>query len=261
MPPPAVPVGRRPVLQRAADVELVSTGCWPRRGRPRSSSSTTARPTAPPSSLAKVDDPRVRVLCHERNHGKGAALRTGFAAASADYVIVQDADLEYDPAEYGVDARAARGRAAPTSCSAPGSSPAARTASCTSGTRSATGCSRCCRTCSPTSTSPTWRRATRRSAARSSTRSTIEEDRFGFEPEITAKVARGGWRIYEVGISYAGRTYDEGKKIGWRDGVRGAGLHRPLLARPASVSAVGLGRAVNAGVAAPRRRRRGCPSG
>ena len=48
----------------------------------------------------------------------------------------------------------------------------------------------------------------------------LEEDRFGIEPEITAKVARGGWRIYEVGISYSGRTYDEGKKIGWRDGVR-----------------------------------------
>ncbi|NDE79970.1 MAG: glycosyltransferase family 2 protein, partial [Actinobacteria bacterium] len=48
----------------------------------------------------------------------------------------------------------------------------------------------------------------------------IEEDRFGFEPEITAKLARGRWRIYEVGISYSGRTYDEGKKIGWRDGVR-----------------------------------------
>jgi hypothetical protein len=48
----------------------------------------------------------------------------------------------------------------------------------------------------------------------------IEEDRFGFEPEVTAKVAAGGWRIYEVGISYSGRTYDEGKKIGWRDGVR-----------------------------------------
>jgi hypothetical protein len=50
----------------------------------------------------------------------------------------------------------------------------------------------------------------------------IEEDRFGFEPEITAKVARGGWRVYEVGISYSGRTYAEGKKIGWRDGVRAA---------------------------------------
>jgi hypothetical protein len=48
----------------------------------------------------------------------------------------------------------------------------------------------------------------------------LEEDRFGFEPEVTAKVAAGGWRIYEVGISYSGRTYDEGKKIGWRDGVR-----------------------------------------
>jgi hypothetical protein len=48
----------------------------------------------------------------------------------------------------------------------------------------------------------------------------IEEDRFGFEPEITAKVARGGWRVYEVGISYSGRTYAEGKKIGWRDGFR-----------------------------------------
>ena len=59
----------------------------------------------------------------------------------------------------------------------------------------------------------------------------LEEDRFGFEPEITAKVAAGGWRIYEVGISYSGRTYDEGKKIGWRDGVQGDVLHRALLAR------------------------------
>ena len=61
--------------------------------------------------------------------------------------------------------------------------------------------------------------------------STLEEDRFGFEPEITAKVAAGDWRIYEVGISYSGRTYDEGKKIGWRDGVRALVLHRALLAR------------------------------
>ena len=62
----------------------------------------------------------------------------------------------------------------------------------------------------------------------------LEEDRFGIEPEITAKVAAGGWRIYEVGISYSGRTYDEGKKIGWRDGVRALVLHRALLrGRPA----------------------------
>ena len=57
----------------------------------------------------------------------------------------------------------------------------------------------------------------------------IEENRFGVEPEITAKVARGRWRIYEVGIAYAGRTYAEGKKIGWRDGMRAARVHRALL--------------------------------
>ncbi len=67
---------------------------------------------------------------------------------------------------------------------------------------------------------------------------TIEEDRFGFEPEVTAKIARGEWRIYEVGISYDGRTYAEGKKIGWRDGFRALVLHRPLLPRRPSLAAV-----------------------
>ena len=105
-----------------------------------------------PRLAHKID----KILYHDANSGKGAALRTGFREASGDIVIVQDADLEYDPAEYlkiiqSID---------------------------------------------------------------------IEENRFGFEPEITAKLAKKKCRIYEVGISYSGRTYEEGKKIGWKDGFR-----------------------------------------
>jgi len=161
-----------------------------------------------------------RVIYHDRNQGKGAALRTGFAHATGDVVIVQDADLEYDPNEYPrLVEPIASGKA-----------------DVVFGSRFAGG--------EPHRVLYFWHRvgnsfltllsnmftnldltdmetcykAFRREIIQSID---IEETRFGFEPEITAKVAKlRNVRIYEVGISYYGRTYDEGKKIGWKDGFR-----------------------------------------
>ena len=171
------------------------------------------------STARSVADPRVRVLAQPGNQGKGAALRRGFAEATARYVIVQDADLEYDPNDYNeVLAPLVGGKA-----------------DVVFGSRFLAGRphrvlyfwhalgNRLLTTASNMFTNlnlsdmETCYKAFRREVIQSFV---IEEDRFGFEPEITAKVAQGGWRIYEVGISYAGRTYAEGKKIGWQDGVR-----------------------------------------
>ena len=169
--------------------------------------------------LVGVTDERVRVVLHDRNQGKGAALRTGFALATADYVLVQDADLEYDPAEYDHLIEPL----------------AADIADVVYGSRFMSGRphrvlyywhsvgNKCLTLLSNMFTDlnltdmETCYKAFRRDVIQSIV---IEEDRFGFEPEITAKLARAGLRIYEVGISYSGRTYAEGKKIGWRDGVR-----------------------------------------
>ncbi len=161
----------------------------------------------------------VRVLYHERNQGKGAALRTGFAAATGDVVIVQDADLEYDPQEYPkLLAPIADGRADVVFGSrfAGGESHRVLYFWHSLGNKFLTLCSNAFTNLNLTDMETCYK-VFRREVLQGIT---IEEDRFGFEPEITAKVAKLRVRIYEVGISYAGRTYEEGKKIGWRDGVR-----------------------------------------
>lgn len=164
-------------------------------------------------------DPRVEVIAHGVNRGKGAALRTGFARCRSPYVIVQDADLEYDPAEYGLMlAPLLDGRADVVYGSRfHGSRPHRVLYYWHSvGNRFLTTASNMMTNLN-LSDIETCYKAFRREVLESIE---LEEDRFGFEPEVTAKVAAGRWRIYEVGISYSGRTYAEGKKIGWRDGVR-----------------------------------------
>ena len=165
------------------------------------------------------NDEDLDIIFHSRNQGKGAALRTGFAAATGEICIVQDADLEYDPQEFPlviqpiVDGKA----------------------DVVFGSRFQSG--------RPHRVVYFWHRignglltllsniftdlnltdmetcykAFRREIIQSIK---IEESRFGFEPEVTAKISRKNLRIYEVGISYYGRTYSEGKKIGWKDGIR-----------------------------------------
>jgi glycosyltransferase involved in cell wall biosynthesis len=169
--------------------------------------------------LAGLDDPRVRVHLQPYNQGKGAALRRGFTEAAADYVIVQDADLEYDPAEYGALVKPlVDGLADVVYGSRFTSSRPHRVLYYwhSVGNRFLTTLSNMFTNLNLTDME-TGYKVFRREVIQSIV---VEEDRFGFEPEVTAKVARGDWRIYELGISYNGRTYAEGKKIGWRDGVR-----------------------------------------
>jgi glycosyltransferase involved in cell wall biosynthesis len=169
--------------------------------------------------LATFDDERVRVLLQEHNQGKGAALRRGFAEARADYVIVQDADLEYDPAEYGALVKPLlRDLADVVYGSRFHSSQPHRVLYFwhSVGNRFLTLLSNMFTNLNLTDMETCYK-VFRREVIQSIT---VEEDRFGFEPEVTAKVAGAHWRVYELGISYNGRTYDEGKKIGWRDGVR-----------------------------------------
>jgi glycosyltransferase involved in cell wall biosynthesis len=169
--------------------------------------------------LAKLDDPGIRVLVQERNQGKGAALRRGFAEATAPYVVVQDADLEYDPEEYGdLIAPLLDGRADVVYGSRfLGGRPHRVLYFWHSvGNKLLTLASNAFTNLNLTDMETCYK-VFRREVLESFT---LEEDRFGIEPEITGKVAAGRWRVYEIGISYSGRTYDEGKKVGWRDGVR-----------------------------------------
>ena len=169
--------------------------------------------------LSDLNDPEVRVIFHAQNQGKGAALRTGFNEAKGDICIVQDADLEYDPQEFQIVIQPILDGKADV----------------VFGSRFQGG--------RPHRVVYFWHRignglltlmsnfftdlnlsdmetcykAFRREVIQSIN---IKENRFGFEPEVTAKISKMNIRIYEVGISYYGRTYDEGKKIGWKDGIR-----------------------------------------
>jgi glycosyltransferase involved in cell wall biosynthesis len=169
--------------------------------------------------LETLDYERVRVIFQPRNQGKGAAVRAGFAAATQPYVIIQDADLEYDPSEYGeILAPILEGKADVVFGSRFLTGRARRVLYFwhSVGNKILTGISNMFTNLNLTDMETCYK-AFRREVVQSLE---LEEDRFGIEPELTAKVAAGGWRIYEVGISYSGRTYADGKKIGWRDGVR-----------------------------------------
>ena len=164
-------------------------------------------------------DEMPRIFLQDRNQGKGAALRRGMKEANGQIILIQDADLEYDPQDYAqLLAPIQKGLA-----------------DVVYGSRFLGGPHRVLfywhsigngllttvsNMCTDLNLTDVWTcyKAFRREVLQNVT---IQEDRFGFEPEITAKIAKGGWRVYEVPISYAGRTYAEGKKIGWRDALPG----------------------------------------
>jgi len=162
---------------------------------------------------------QVRIFLQERNMGKGAALRRGIKEAIGDFVIIQDADLEYDPADYPVLLDPLiQGKADVVYGSRfQGGRPHRVLYFWHSVANFLLTLLSNCLTNINLSDMETCYKAFRREVIQSIP---IEEDRFGFEPEITVKVAKRRLRIYEVGIGYWGRTYEEGKKIGWRDGVR-----------------------------------------
>lgn len=168
---------------------------------------------------SEFEEPIFKKLYHEVNQGKGAALRTGFAAATGDIVAVQDADLEYDPAELpGLIRPIINDQADVVFGSRFVGGGAHRVVFFWHmlGNKFLTLLSNMMTNLNLTDMECCYKLFRREVMDQI----TIEEDRFGVEPELTAKVSKLNVRIYEVGISYYGRTYDEGKKIGWKDGVR-----------------------------------------
>lgn len=162
---------------------------------------------------------RLRVLLQPRNIGKGAALRRGIQEAVGDFVLIQDADLEYDPVEYSnLLAPLLQGKADVVYGSRfMGAAPHRVLYFWHSvGNWVLTLFSNMLTNLNLTDMETCYK-VFRREVIQSIR---LEEDRFGFEPEVTVKVAKHRLRIYEVGISYSGRTYEEGKKIGWKDGLR-----------------------------------------
>ncbi len=168
--------------------------------------------------LASMSDPRLRAVTVARNRGKGAALRVGFEMARAPYVAVQDADLEYDPVELESLLQPLLEDKADVVFGSRFMTGEARRVLYfwhSVGNRILTTLSNMTTNLNLTDMETCYK-VFRREVLQ---QITIEEDRFGVEPELTAKVAALGCRIYEVGISYSGRSYSEGKKIGWRDGM------------------------------------------
>ena len=169
--------------------------------------------------LADLDNERVKVSLQPENRGKGAAVRTGFELVSAPFVIIQDADLEYDPADYAIMLGPLQSGDADVVYGSRFQSGRPRRVHLywhSVGNRLLTTLSNMFTNLNLTDMETCYK-AFRLEVVRDLK---ITEERFGLEPEITARVAAGGWRVWEVGISYAGRSYAQGKKIGWRDGVR-----------------------------------------
>jgi len=168
--------------------------------------------------LDSLNDPKVKVMHHDRNQGKGAAIRTGIQAATSPYVGIQDADLEYDPADL-------QRLLTPLQAGLADAVYGSRFLTTdyhrvlyywhSLGNRALTLASNMLTNINLTDMETCYK-VFKRELIQSIP---IEENRFGFEPEITVKLAKRKVRIYEVGISYSGRTYEEGKKINWKDGV------------------------------------------